>query len=111
MINPTLFIQAISTYLRINHEYRAAWRYAEKRAQLRHPRATAFLLAEETGKPSNSSACGMLETETLKYTKPNQTATTSTTSTPAKPNSKSSTTHYTPSFKKLQTTNPPYAAA
>lgn len=47
MIDPTLFIQAISTYLRINHEYRAAWRYAERRAQLRHPRATAFLLAED----------------------------------------------------------------
>lgn len=47
MIDPTTLIQAINTYLRINHEYRAAWRYAEKRDRLRLPRATAFLEAQQ----------------------------------------------------------------
>lgn len=42
----TSFLQAIRDHLSVNDEYRAAWRYIAKRAQLKEPRRQTLQTAE-----------------------------------------------------------------
>jgi len=42
----TSFLQAIRDYLKINDEWRAAWRYADRRDRIAEPRRQSFNLAE-----------------------------------------------------------------